>query len=191
MRDKPSLKPPPRKNLRGFACHVWGLINRLVREEFPELAPVEVGLYGPSFMAKDALAQWNEWVLPDGRVLRCISLCAAGSRETHPFYLLADDEELRVILRHELIHGEMKRRGQPWGDRRYSVDQFDPQNPPHARPSSPGCIAVPGEVAFDPGSGCAAPVGSGRSNPPPPETEPILLPENAGVWLRKKDGGGR
>ena len=117
MRDKPSLKPPPRKNLRGFACHVWGLVNRLVREEFPELAPVEVGLYGPSFMAKDALAQWNEWVLPDGRVLRCISLCAAGARETRPFYLNADDEELRVVLRHELIHGEMKRRGQPWGDR--------------------------------------------------------------------------
>jgi len=172
MGDNQNSTHPPRKNLRGFACHIRALVNRLVREEFPELAPVQVCLYGP----KDALAQWNEWVLLDGRVLRCVSLCAAGSRETRPFYLNADDEELRVILRHELIHGEMKRRGQPWGDRDFPFILECLRRRTIVNPDSVRALeSIYGRGSFE----------TFQTFLPPAETVTILLPESAGVWLRK------
>ena len=169
------MRPTPRKNFRGFSRHAQALVDRLVREEFPELGYV----WACPFVfhkAKDgARAHWHEEALDDDLVYRAIML-NTNTTWGRTFYLEVDDAELLSILRHELLHGEMKRRGQPFFDddapfimeclrRRIivndsSIDAFE---------------AIYGHRSF----------GIFRWLLPP-AVEAIPLAEGAGVWLREQ-----
>ncbi len=104
-----------RKNFQGFKQHVQGIVNRLVKEEFPELGFVYVMTYVLKPAEKDALAHWYQVEDGDKKIYRNIAL-NIDADWARPFYINATDEELRDILRHELIHGEMRRQGKPSGD---------------------------------------------------------------------------
>lgn len=102
----------PRKNLRGFFPHARALVNRLVHEEFSELGRISVMplAHEPT---GGAVACWIEHPVGDGKLDGFIGLHTYHER---PFYLYVGDEELQGILRHELLHAEMRRTGRPAGD---------------------------------------------------------------------------
>ena len=174
MRDKPSLKPPPRKNLRGFLRHMRALVDRLVREEFPELEQVSV-IFGNLSTGEGVLAHWHEEKDAENFVFRHIFLNIYDAKGRQ-FYLTADDGKIRDLLRHELLHGEMTRRGQPSGDDDLPFIMECLRLRTHVNDASIPFV----EAAYGRGTFYAF-----QATLPPPETEPILLPENAGVLLRK------
>jgi hypothetical protein len=164
-----------RKNLRGFHRHVQALVDRQIREEFPELGFVCVspGVLGD---ARDAVvAHWYE-VKIDGRPLRYIMLNTYAARGRGEL-LGANDEELKDLVRHELLHGELKRRDMAYGDndlpfimeclrRHISVNESSIQ----------AFEAVHGRGSFE----------LFRYLLPPAETELIALADGGGVWVREK-----
>jgi hypothetical protein len=103
-----------RKNLRGFPSHLQKLVDVLVREEFAELAPVSIEPFVRTELKGESVAHWSELIINGtGRRDRIICFNLEGKRQA---FLSADDETLRRVIRHELIHGEMGRRGLPNGD---------------------------------------------------------------------------
>ena len=169
------MRTTPRKNFRGFFRHAQSLVDRLVREEFPELGYV----WACPFVlhkAKDlARAHWYEEALDDASVYRAIML-NAHTTWGKTFYLEVDDAELLNILRHELLHGEMKRRGQPSGDEDLPFIMECLRRRIIVNDSSVGAFeAIHGRGSFD----------LFRALLPPPVVETVSLAEGAGVWLKE------
>jgi hypothetical protein len=165
-----------RKNMCGFHSHLQGLVNCLVREEFPALGRVQISSYVSPEAKNDAAAHWYECESYDGGIYRCImfNLEADWSRLD---YLRADDEDLRSIIRHELVHGEMRRQGLPSGDcdsafileclkRKIRVN--DDSIPAFENVHGRGSFALFQQFL------------------PPAEVETIPLAEGGGVWVREK-----
>jgi len=103
-----------RKNLRGFLPHFQALVNRIIKEEFPELSAVDVRMYVIRTHRESALAHWLQ-VEEDNRIFRFIML-NTRPEENRAFLRSADDAELENLIRHELLHGELQRQGRPFGD---------------------------------------------------------------------------
>lgn len=109
------MRVTPRKNLRGLFIHLQSLVDRQIREEFPELAPVRVGFYATGREKTLGVRAYWQQFFHNNKVHRYVKLTAHGEKGRR-FYLEADDDALVSILRHELLHGDMRRRGQPHGD---------------------------------------------------------------------------
>jgi hypothetical protein len=164
----------PRKNLRGFMSHVQCLVDRQIREEFPDLGPVWVCPGVLPGLKQKALAHWFEHKYT-GTVSRMIML-NTDDAEGRRFYLEAADNELRDIIRHELLHGEMQRRGQPSKDDDvpFILECLRRRLP--VNPDSIGRLEdVHGHGSFD----------FFQTFLPPAEVESIFL-AGGGVWLREK-----
>ncbi len=169
------MRATPRKNFRGFWPHVQALTDQLVRDQFPDLGSVYVNLSVLHAVRESALAHWYQCKLDKERDYRSIMLDTdtPGGRE---FFLTADDDDLRNLLTHELLHGELRRKGLPSGDndapfimeclrRRIivndsSVDAFE---------------AAYGRGSFE----------TFRAFLPAPKTETISLAGETGVWVHE------
>lgn len=162
----------PRKNLRGITQHIQGLVNQRVHDEFPCLSPVWVL---PTVLHKEEglLGHWYE-VRDGDKILRYICLNLSGCRH---FYLAANDAILVDLVRHELLHGELRRLERPHGDsdpgfileclrRRIQVNDVSVGDLERAY----------GRGSFD----------VFKNFLPAPEYEPVVLAGSAGAWLREK-----
>lgn len=163
-----------RKNLRGFQSHLQGIINRLCREEFPGLGPVYACSGVVPELEDIANAHWYECDSPTGQHMRMIMFNVYHMRQK---FLECNEFGLENLCRHELLHGELKRLGRPWGDndpafileclrRRVSVNLES---------------IAPFEAIYGRGSFAMF-----QALLPPPDLEAIELADDGGVWLREK-----
>lgn len=164
-----------RKNLRGLWSHLQALVDRLVRDEFPALAPVQIETHVMGPVHDTALAHWFQCEFEPGRTMRQINF---NMEDARALFLEADDEELKDLIRHELLHGELRRQGLPWHDddipfimeclrRRLSVNDA----------SIRAFEAQYGRGSFD----------VFRLTLPEPEREEVPLAAGAGCWLKVKE----
>jgi len=167
----------PRKNFSGLASHLRRLVNEVQQKEFPDLGHVEVCLYaGKSAGHKDLCAHWVEIDLPGEETYRVIRFNAMGDGANREFFLTADDEELIDVITHELLHGEMHRRGLPHLDSDVPFILECLRRGVHVNDESvPAFEAAYGRGTFD----------TFRAFLPAPKTEEIVLANSAGLLIRE------
>jgi hypothetical protein len=115
-------------------------------------------------------------MLEKDRTLRwiCFDLLSPEGRK---YCLGATDAELTAIIRHELIHGDLKRQGIPWRDDDLSFIMECLRRKTIVNDSSIAAFEhVHGRGSLE----------VFRAFLPPPTVEAVCLADGGGVWLKQK-----